>query len=287
MAGSLLPGRVAADDLTRLLAELLGAWGVPTADATVVADTLVDADLRGVDSHGAHLMQLYAGRLASGAIVADATITVLEDQGTVIRLDGGLGLGQLVAIDGIDRGVARAEEIGMAAVAIRECTHVGALGFYTRRAAAAGCIAIGFQNGNAFVPPFGGMDGLFSTNPFSYAVPGKEEGAIVYDIATTAVAGNKILVARTRGDEQIPLGWANDDEGLPTTDPLKASIKQLQWFGGHKGYGLGLMVELMSGLLADSCYGRTENTASELSGWDRVAKGCTFHRARPPPVHPR
>lgn len=272
----LLAGRTDADALRALLASLLGAWGVRSDDAAVVAETLVDADLRGIDSHGTHLMQLYAGRLRSGAIRPVAEISVIDDSGSVVRLDAGLGLGQLAAIRGIDLGVERALERGIAAVAIREITHVGALGYYTRRAAERGCVAIAFQNGNAFVPAYGGMDGLFSTNPFSYAIPAAEERPLVYDIATTAVAGNKILVARTRGDAEIPLGWANDDDGLPTTDPLKASIKQLQWFGGHKGYGLGLMVELMAGVLADSCFGRTENSASELTGWDRVAKGCTF-----------
>lgn len=265
-----------ADDLRRHLAALLGAWGVRPDDSALVAETLVDADLRGVDSHGSHLMQLYATRLRSGAIQPVAEVTTIEDSGTIVRLDAGLGLGQIAAVQAIDLAVERAHQYGLSSVTVREITHIGALGYYTRRAAEAGCVAMAFQNGNAFVPPFGGLDGMFSTNPFSYAFPGRDEGNIVFDIATTAVAGNKILVARTRGDEQIPEGWANDDDGHPTTDPMKASIRQLQWFGGHKGYGLGLMVELMSGLLADSSYGRTENSSSPLTGWDRVAKGCTF-----------
>jgi LDH2 family malate/lactate/ureidoglycolate dehydrogenase len=117
---------------------------------------------------------------------------------------------------------------------------------------------------------------VFSTNPFSYAVPAGAEPPIVFDIATTAAAGNKILLARKRGDTSIPAGWANDDRGLPTTDPHAASIHQLQWFGGHKGFGLGMLVEIMSGLLADSCFGTVENTESGLAGRDRVAKGCGF-----------
>lgn len=271
-----LPGRVDADALHTVLCRLLEAWGVPATDAAVVAASLVDADLRGVDSHGSHLMSLYQGRLAAGSIHAVSHIQVVEDTGPVVRLDAGLGLGQIAAVHAIDVAVERARTHGVATVAVREITHVGALGYYTRRAARQGCVALAFQNGNAFVPPYGGLDGLFSTNPFSYAFPADTEDEIVFDIATTAVAGNKILLARSRGDAHIPEGWANDDDGYPTTDPAKASIRQLQWFGGHKGYGLGLLVELMAGVLADSCYGRTENTDSGLSGWDRVAKGCTF-----------
>ena len=144
------------------------------------------------------------------------------------------------------------------------------------RAAAEGLIAFAFQNGGTIVPPFGGTTSLFSTNPFSYAIPAGTEPSVVYDVATTAAAGNKILLARKRGDASIPEGWANDEEGRPTTDPQAASVYQLQWFGGHKGFGLGMLVEIMSGLLADSAFGTYENSESELTGRDRIAKGCGF-----------
>ena len=164
----------------------------------------------------------------------------------------------------------------MATVSVRELTHLGALGYYTMRASAQGCFAMAFQNGGMVVPPFGGTTSLFSTNPFSYAVPAGSAPDIVYDVATTAAAGNKILLARKRGDASIPEGWANDEHGVPTTDPHAASIRQLQWFGGHKGFGIGLLVEIMSGLLADSSFGATENSDSELTGFERVTKGASF-----------
>jgi LDH2 family malate/lactate/ureidoglycolate dehydrogenase len=88
--------------------------------------------------------------------------------------------------------------------------------------------------------------------------------------------GNKVLLARKRGDASIPEGWANDGDGFPTTDPQAASISQLQWFGAHKGFGIGLLVEIMAGVLADSSFGSTEHSDSELTGWDRVAKGASF-----------
>ena len=132
------------------------------------------------------------------------------------------------------------------------------------------------QNGPAFVPPYGGVTGLFSTNPFSYAFPASEEEPVVFDIATTAVAGNKILLAKKRGDPEIPSGWASDTLGRPTTDTAAASIDHLQWFGGHKGYGIAFFVEVMAGVLANSSFGRTEHTESPVHGKDRVAKGALF-----------
>ena len=267
---------VSEANLRAQLERLLGALGLPADQAMIVADNLVEADLRGVDSHGSHLMALYRGRVENGSLRPVTEVTVLDDQGSTVRLDGGLGFGQVAGVAAIDLAIERAGTHGMATVSVRELTHLGALAYYTMRAAARGFFAMAFQNGAPIVPPFGGTTGLFSTNPFSYAVPAGAEPDIVYDIATTAAAGNKILLARKRGDASIPEGWANDEHGLPTTDPNAASIFQLQWFGEHKGFGIGLLVEIMSGLLADSSFGATENSESELTGSDRVAKGASF-----------
>jgi LDH2 family malate/lactate/ureidoglycolate dehydrogenase len=267
---------VTARDLQAHCAHLLVALGVPQSDAEVVAGTLVESDLRGVHSHGANLMSLYVNRIRSGHIKPETDITVVADNGASVQLDGGLGLGQLVGIRATDLSVERAQEHGLAAVSVRELTHLGALGYYTHRAAEQGVISLVVQNGPAFVPPYGGVTGLFSTNPFSYAFPAHEEEPVVFDIATTAVAGNKILLAKKRGDPEIPAGWASDAQGRPTTDTEAASIDNLQWFGGHKGYGIAFFVEVMAGVLANSSFGRTENTASPVHGKDRVAKGALF-----------
>src|SRR3954462_7287882 len=137
------------------------------------------------------------------------------------------------------------------------------------RASADGCFAMAFQNGAMIVPPYGGTTSLFSTNPFSYAVPAGEHPDIVYDTATTAAAGNKILLAGKRGDESIPEGWANDEHGHPTTDPQQASISQLQWFGGHKGFGIGLLVEIMAGPLAATALGAPRPDGAGPPAWGR------------------
>jgi len=263
-------------DLRRHLERMLGALGAPDDQAQVVADNLVEADLRGVDSHGSHLMALYFGRVRGGHLRPVTEVRTLADEGSTVRLDAGLGFGQIGGVAAIDLAVERAHAHGVSTVSIRELTHLGALAYYTMRASAAGCFAMAFQNGAMIVPPYGGTTALFSTNPFSYAVPAGDHPDVVYDIATTAAAGNKILLARKRGDDSIPEGWANDEAGYPTTDPQRASMAQLQWFGGHKGFGIGLLVEIMAGLLADSCFGSTEHSESALTGWDRIAKGASF-----------
>jgi LDH2 family malate/lactate/ureidoglycolate dehydrogenase len=190
-------------------------------------------------------------------------------------LHGGLGLGQIAGSQAMDLAIAKAKEHGTAAVGVRESTHLGALAYYTERAANAGCFAIAVQNGPTIVPPFGGLTGIFSTNPFSFAAPANEEYPLVLDMATTAVAGNRIILYRKRNQE-IPDWWATDADGNKTTDPHKASLDHLQWFGGYKGFGIAMMVEILSGVLLNSSFGHTELTEGTAHGKARVAKGYLF-----------
>ncbi len=267
---------IPAERMLACIEGVLVALGVPAADAAVVAEALVEADLTGVDSHGIHLLTMYVERLRGGQIRPVTDITVIDDSGATVWLDAHLGLGQVAARRATEVLVDRATDHGVATVAVREATHLGALGVHTRRVAEQGLVCLCVQNGPTVVPPHGGVTPLFSTNPLSYAVPTGRHPTIVYDIATTAVAGNKILLAQRRGDPTIPEGWANDEKGRPTTDTRAASVWSLQWFGGHKGYGLGLFVEILAGVLAGSSFGRTEHTDSDVHGRGRVAKGFTF-----------
>ena len=267
---------VTVDALRSHCAAILGAHGVPADDALVVADNLVEADVRGIDSHGCNLLALYVSRLRAGHLRPTTDVTVVRDDGSTVLLDGGLGFGQVAGLQAVDLAVDRALAHGTAAVAVRESTHLGALAYYTQRAAERGVFAMAFQNGPTIVAPFGGVTPLLSTNPFSYAVPTGVEPPIVYDVATTTVAGNRVLLAKKTGAPTIPEGWANDGSGRPTTDTERASVLHLQWFGGHKGWGLALLVELLAGVLADSSFGRIERSASTATGRERIAKGYVF-----------
>lgn len=269
-----------------LLADILEGLGASRAHADTVAALLVEADLRGVDSHGAHLMSLYVTRIRRGEMDPLAKPKIVEDNGATMLIDADLGFGQVAGLSAAHHAIERSGVYGVAAIAVREGTHLGALAAYTERVARAGRICLCVQNGPTFVPPYGGVDALFSTNPISYAVPTATEPTVVYDVATTAVAGNKLLLARKRGDATIPAGWANDENGVPTTDPAAASVRHLQWFGGHKGFGIAFLVEVLAGVLTGSGFGRTEHTRSPGHGADRVAKGFLFLAVDPARFQP-
>jgi LDH2 family malate/lactate/ureidoglycolate dehydrogenase len=266
---------IAADTLRTYVAGIFAGHGVPSADAEIVADNLIEADLRGVESHGVNLVSLYCTRLDNGLMRPVTEVTVEHDEPTVARLHGGFGFGQVAGLQAIDLAVAKAKAHGTAAVGVRESTHLGALAYYTQRAAEAGCCALAVQNGPTIVPPFGGLTGVFSTNPFSFAAPAGEEYPIVLDMATTAVAGNRIILARKK-QQEIPDWWATDAEGNKTTDPHVASLDHLQWFGGYKGFGIAMLVEILSGVLVGASFGRTERTEADAQGKARVAKGYLF-----------
>ena len=267
---------VPADRLTDYCARILEGLGVPGDQAAVVAGSLIEADLRGVESHGVHLMALYADRLRGGHLQARTEVTVVRDEGSSALLDGGQGLGQISGMAAVDLAVTKAKAHGVGAVAVRNSSHLGALGWYTMRGADQSCVTLAAQNGPPFVPPFGGVTGIFSTNPMSYAVPAGEEPMLVLDMATTAVAGNRVLLAQKRGDPELPAGWANDDRGRPTTDPAKASVRHLQWFGGYKGYGIALLIEILAGVLTGASFGLVDREPGELTGFDRVTRGYLF-----------
>lgn len=270
------PVLIPAHRLRAHCTRVLEGLGVPSDQADLVAGSLVEADLRGVESHGVHLMVLYFDRLRAGHLRPRTEVTVLRDEGASALLDGGQGLGQVSGVAAVDLAVAKAREFGVGTVAVRNASHLGALGWYTLRGARDGCITLAAQNGPPFVPPFGGVDGIFSTNPMSYAVPAGDEPPLVLDMATTAVAGNRVLLAQKRGDATIPEGWANDDQGRPTTDPAQASVRHLQWFGGYKGYGIALLIEILGGILTGASFGLVDREPGELTGFDRVTRGYVF-----------
>jgi L-2-hydroxycarboxylate dehydrogenase (NAD+) len=267
---------IPAASLRATIGGILRGLGVASDEADTVADLLVEADLRGVESHGAHLVSLYVSRVRSGHLKPETVITTLRDDGSTVLLDGGLGFGQVAGLHALDLAIERSGAHGIAAIAVRESTHLGALGAFTMRAAEAGRICFCWQNGPTIVPPFGGITPLFSTNPVSYGIPTGAEPTIVYDVATTTVAGNKVLLAKRRGDPTIPDGWANDERGRPTNDTEAASVFNLQWFGGHKGFGLAFLVEVLAGVLTGSSFSRLEYTESELGGKERISKGYVF-----------
>ncbi len=253
------PMRVREDDLTAFAAALLVRLGVPANRAARAAETLVLADLRGVSSHGVARLGMYARRIACGTIDPAAELTVVRESPATLALDAGDGLGLALAPEATDRAIAKASETGLAFCTVRNSSHFGIAGAYALQAARAGLGAIAMTNAGPNVAPTGGAQPMLGTNPIAFAVPiGEGEPPLVLDMATSAVALGKIEVARRAGSA-IPAGWALDETGSVTTDPFAA-----RWLlplgghaetGGHKGYGLALMVDILCGPLAGSLWG--------------------------------
>ena len=172
-------------------------------------------------------------------------------------------------------------EHGVATVAVRELTHLGALAYYTMRAAGAGLLRHGVPERRHHRPAVRRHHRAVLDQPVLVRGARRHEHPdVVYDIATTAAAGNKILLARKRGDASIPEGWANDEHGYPTTDPQAASISSCSGSAATRASASAMLVEIMAGVLADSSFGTTEHSESELTGWDRIAKGAELRRPR-------
>ncbi len=246
---------VAHEPLAAFASAVMRHFGLPPADAALVADSLVQADLWGHSSHGVMRLFWYADRLASGAMRARTAPTTLVDTGALVLLDGGDGVGQVVAMRAMELAVERARLHGIGAVSVRNSGHFGTAMYYTRRAAEASCIGFLTTNASPSMPPHGGREKRLGNNPWSIAAPvGPDQPPMLLDIANTAVARGKLFLARQKG-APIPLGWAIDTDGAPTTDPVAGIAGAILPMAGHKGYGVTLMMDVLAGVLSGSEFG--------------------------------
>lgn len=225
------------------------------ADANLVADSLVQADLWGHQSHGLLRLPWYVARLRTGAMRADTAPSTLVDTGSLLLLDGHDGVGQVLTDHARKEAVARAREHGIGAVGVRNSNHFGTAMYFTRRAARDGCVSILTTNASPAMAPWGGREKRVGTNPWSIAAP-NGDGVISLDIANTAVARGKIYLARQR-EEPIPSTWALTPEGAPTTDAAEAVHGVILPMAGHKGYAISFMMDVLSGALTGSKVGRS------------------------------
>jgi L-2-hydroxycarboxylate dehydrogenase (NAD+) len=248
--------------LTRFVATVLERVGIAPKDAAIVADVLVAADLRGIESHGvARLESYYVSRLRGGLMVPHPTVTTVRETPTSILVDAGNGLGHPVAKRTMETVLAKAEETGSAFGAVRNSNHYGIAGYYAMLALERDMIGIASTNTVRYGAPTYGRDVLLGTNPLAFAIPAQHEPAFVLDFATTTVPRGKIEVYN-RKNKQLNPGWAIDAQGRETLDPqtaLTGALLPLGGYGvehgGHKGYGLGLLVEILCGVLAGGKFG--------------------------------
>src|SRR5271163_1283414 len=254
---------VPAGALTDFCAEIFQRVGSRPEEARAVAASLVDANLTGHDSHGVLRVPRYVDWVRSGDTVPNQTIARLVDTPVIAVLDGRHGFGQIVAPEAVDIGVAKAKAAGLSAVALRNSGHVGRVGEWAERAAAAGMISIHFVNaaGSILVAPFGGVERRLSTAPFAVGIPREGADPVVLDFATSLVAEGKVNVA-SRGGKPLPGDALIGPDGVLSGDPallygplddgprnFARGPGAIRAFGEHKGSGLALICELLGGSL--------------------------------------
>jgi LDH2 family malate/lactate/ureidoglycolate dehydrogenase len=246
-----LSTRINAARLTDFAMAVYAGVGMPEADAQLVADTLVQADLWGHQSHGVLRLGWYLDRLHNGVMQPITTPEFVVDAGAIAVIDGHDGVGQVLTMLAAHEAIKRAKAHGIGAVAVRNSNHFGTCMYYTRRVAAAGCVGMLTSNGGPAMAPWGGRKKIIGTNPWSVAAPVGTRAPFVVDMAATGVARGKIYLARNQ-QRPIPLGWAINQAGEPTTDPQEALDGIILPMAEHKGYAIAAMVDMLSGVLTGS-----------------------------------
>jgi uncharacterized oxidoreductase len=246
---------VPAEPLRQAVTGAFVAVGVPREEAALVADHLVEAELGGVASHGVLRVPQYLEEVRQGRVVAGAPLSVVRQTPATAVLDGHRGFGQVMARRAMETALEIAGRMGVGAVTLVHCSHTGRLASYTEHAARHGRIGVMMVNAGGhgqWVAPFGGMAGRLGTNPLSVAVPTGLDFPLVLDIATSVAPEGKVRALRAAG-LPLPAGWALAADGRPTTDPADLygpPRGALLPFGGHKGFGLALVVDVLAGILS-------------------------------------
>jgi LDH2 family malate/lactate/ureidoglycolate dehydrogenase len=241
--------------LERFCGRVFEKLGLSTSDATIAASALVAANLRGVDTHGVLRLPFYAAKLREGYIDPRATLQTLRETAATALVDGRNGLGQVIGTRAMQTAIDKARAVGVSYVAVRNSNHFGTCAHYAMMAIPHDMIGIALTNGQAHLAPTGGAAKLLGNNPWSVAVPAGKRLPVVLDMANSVVAMGKVRSAIKEGMATIPRDWALNREGEPTTDPQEALHGILLPVGGYKGYGVTLMMDLLSGVLANSAFG--------------------------------
>lgn len=240
---------------------ILAANRVKEEDAQLIAEHLVSANLAGHDSHGIIQLLIYIDRIEKGHILPDASLEILQETPTTARINGHWGFGYVVTTQAMDLAIRKAQESNVGIVSVFQQSHIGRLATYSITAAKEGMIGfITADSGRTVknVVPFGGKESRLGTNPLCMAFPSNLPGPFCIDLATASVAKGKVDLAKQRG-ESIPVGWIVDKNGLPSTNPndldLGGSILPIGGDQGYKGYGLSVIVEVLSGILTGLGFG--------------------------------
>jgi len=249
-----LAGPIRREDLSDLLTAIFHAAGASSDDARVVAEQLVDAELRESRSQGLIRLKPYITWATKGEISSPTKLTIEREFGATLLLNGNSGWGQVAALEAMKLCIERAKTHGVCLAVMQNTKHIGRQGYYVEAAAEQGYVGLIACSGNpssGWVAPWGGTKPIFGTNPIAFGFPRKDKPPVVVDLSTTQGARGHVLMAQKLGN-LLPEGWAFDAQGAPTRDPHKALPPHgtLAPLGGHKGYALALAVEILCGVLS-------------------------------------
>lgn len=240
--------RVRAEDLEAWGAEAAAAAGLPGADARLLSRQLTLANLRGVDSHGFNFFPAYVQRLRGGATNPSPRIAAVRETPSTVLYDADRAQGVVSGVVAVDAAIEKALATGVGVAALRNANHLGMMAFYALRALEADVICQATTNAPPAIAPWGSRARFMGTNPYCCGIPAGEELPIVLDMATSVVARGKVLLARRKG-YTIPLGWCLDPDGHATQDPEAGLVGAMLPFAAHKGSGLAIVIDLLSGAL--------------------------------------
>ncbi len=245
----------AVERLQKFVQEAFSALGVPEGHARIGAARMIEADLWGMHGHGVFRLDGYVRRIEEGGYNLAPQIQVKRETPVSALVDGDNGLGQVVVTKAVELGIKKAKENGLAWIGIGRSNHAGAGGVYAAMGLPHDLIAVYMAIGNAnHMAPWGGVDLLLSTNPMAIAVPAGQEPPVVLDMATTVASFGKVKVKAQKG-EPLPTGWMIDRRGEPLTDPDRIKEGFLLPIGGHKGFGLNLIIGALAGVLNSAAFG--------------------------------
>jgi len=256
---------------TETAAAAFAAHGIDSADARLTAEVLVSADARGKGSHGLLRLPRFVRGIEAGNVDPNGEIETVADGGATATLDGGSRLGPVVASAATVAAMDRADEHGIGCVGVRNSNHLGALGYYTDQLRRAGYVGIGMTNTEPAMPPYGGNEPILGTNPIAIGLP--TDPPFNLDMSTSAIARGTVE-QRREADESLPEGVALDADGEPTTDPAAALDGTILPFGGPKGSGLAIAVEVLAGGLVGAAMG--EGVTGTYHTEDPCTKGDLF-----------
>jgi LDH2 family malate/lactate/ureidoglycolate dehydrogenase len=257
---------VKAEDLSDFCLNVLRCIGVREDNAKTIAESLISANLRGVDSHGVARLPAYVERVIKGLIDLQGPIEVVREYGATALVDAHNNFGQIAAMRAVHLVAEKARKFGVASVGVRNSNHFGTAAHYALKLTEQKLIGIILSNGPPAIAPWGGKTPMLGTNPTCIGFPADKNDSIILDMAISTVARGKIRLAALKR-EKIPEGWAFDEEGNPTSDPVAALRGSLAPIGGPKGYGLALSLDVLCGLVTGSSFLRDVKALDDFSGF--------------------